>query len=149
MLVRDIRARAVESASRSKPRDRRVIMATTKSRIDLLELEVFFRKWLWHERLLESLSVEQLEEYAYLGRLPEPLPEPVPKGTSKLDGLSRKRLIELWEENQRYFARRSSQEMIYFSCHGHWPERACDQQECSKARSDEIVRRHEPLGLNS
>jgi len=66
-------------------------MATHKNRIDLLELEMRFRRWLWHQRLLERLSVEQLEEYAYLGRLPEPLPEFLPRGKSVLDGLDRKR----------------------------------------------------------
>ena len=50
-------------------------MATHKDRIDLLELEMRFRRWLWHERLLESLSVEQLEEYACLGLLPDQLPK--------------------------------------------------------------------------
>ncbi len=55
-------------------------MATHKHRIDLLELEMGFRRWLCHERLLESLSVEQLEEYACFGRLPEPLPESLPRG---------------------------------------------------------------------
>jgi hypothetical protein len=57
-------------------------MATHKDRIDRLELEIRFREWLWHERLLESLSVEQLEVYACLGRLPEPLPEFLPRGKS-------------------------------------------------------------------
>jgi len=71
-------------------------MATHKNRIDFLELEMRFRRWLWHERLLESLSVEQLEEYAYLGRLPEPLPESLPRGKSVLDGLDRKRPRQLW-----------------------------------------------------
>jgi hypothetical protein len=51
-----------------------------------------FREWLWHQLLLESLSVEQLEEYACLGLLPEPLPALLPKGKSALDGLDRKRL---------------------------------------------------------
>jgi hypothetical protein len=118
-------------------------MASHKSRIDLLEMELQFRRWIWHKRLLESLNVEQLEEYASLGQLPEPLPEPLPQGASALDGLDRKRLIELWEESENYFAGRSKQELIYFCFHGHWPEQACDDQKCSKTRSDEIVRRHE------
>ena len=70
-------------------------MATHKHRIDLLELEMGFRRWLWHERLLKSLSVEQLEEYTFLGRLPEPLPKCLPRGKRALDGLDRKRLRQL------------------------------------------------------
>jgi len=66
-------------------------MATHKNRIDFLELEMRFRRWLWHERLLESLSVEQLEEYAYLGRLPEPLPESLPRGPDRGGRKRRKR----------------------------------------------------------
>ena len=76
-------------------------MATHKDRIDLLELEMGFRRWLWHERLLESLSIEQLEDYACLGVLPDPLPDFLPRGKSALDGLNRKRLRQLWEENTR------------------------------------------------
>jgi hypothetical protein len=116
-------------------------MATVKSRVQRLESEMGFRYWLWHARLLERLSAEQLEEYACLGRLPEPLPEPLPMGASKLLGLDRKSLMQLWEEDLRFFASRSGQELSFFAAHGHWPERACNEQECCKARSDEIVTR--------
>jgi hypothetical protein len=34
-------------------------MATPWSRIERLELEMQFRRWLWHARLLESLTIEQ------------------------------------------------------------------------------------------
>ena len=118
-------------------------MPTPKSRIDLLEMEVQFRRWIWHQRLLESLSIEQLEEYAFLGQLPEPLPAPLPKGASKLDGLGRKRLIKLWKENESYLAGRTEQEMIYFCFHGHWPEQACTEQDCSKAESDQVISQHQ------
>jgi len=118
-------------------------MAIHKNRIDLMEKEVRFRRWLWHERLLESLSDEQLEEYACLGRLPEPLPESLPRGKSALDRLDRKRLKQLWEADTRRYIGRGKEELIFFCLHGHWPEQACTEQPCSKARSDEIVSQHE------
>jgi hypothetical protein len=118
-------------------------MATHMDRIDLLELEMRFRRWLWHERLLESLSIEQLEEYAILGRLPEPLPKCLPMGKSALDGVDRKRLRQLWEENTRRFVGRRRDELIFFCFHGHWPEQACSEQPCSKAWSEESVSQYE------
>ena len=114
-------------------------MNSLKKRIELLELEIRFRKWLRFARFLERLSKEQLYEYACLGRLPEPLPEPLPKGASKLDGLSRKRLIELWKEEIRIYAGRSTQELMFFSGHGHWPEQVCREQNCGKPASGGIL----------
>jgi hypothetical protein len=114
-------------------------MATHKDRIEVLEIEMRFRRWLWHQRLLEGLSVEQLEEYACLGRLPEPLPAPLPKEKSALQGLDRTRLMQLWEENNRRYASRGRQELAFFCFHGHWPEQACTEQGCSNARSEEVV----------
>jgi len=118
-------------------------MVTHKDRVDFLELEMQFRRWLWHQHLLESLSVEQLEEYACLGILPDPLPAFLPRGKSALDGLDRKRLRQLWEENSRRFVGRGKDELIFFCFHGHWSQQECIQQPCSKARSEEIVSRHE------
>lgn len=117
-------------------------MATHKHRIDLLELEMGFRRWLWHERLLKSLSVEQLEEYTFLGRLPEPIPKCLPRGKRALDGLDRKRLRH-WEEDSRRYVGRGKEELIFFCFHGHWPEQACIEQPRSKARSEEIVSRYQ------
>lgn len=121
-------------------------MATRTSRIERLELEMQFRGWLWHARLLESLTDQQLEEYACLGRLPDPLPEPLPRGKSELEGLDRKQLMQLWEEERRRFGGRGTQELRFFTAHGHWPEQACNEQECGKARFDEIVSRYNRTG---
>ncbi len=118
-------------------------MATRKNRIDLLELEIQFRRWRWHQRLLESLSVEQLEEYAWLGRLPDPLPELLPRDQSALDELDDQRLRQLWKGYARRYLGRRKEELIFFCFHGHWPEQACTEQPCSKARSDEIVSQYE------
>ena len=118
-------------------------MASLKSRVELVERKMRFQYWLWHQRLLESLTEEQLEEYAYLGRLPEPLPEPLQLGASRLDGLDRKSLIRLWEEHEREYAGRSKSELEFYCAHGHWPEQACDERNCHKPESDEMVRRGE------
>src|SRR5260370_34377916 len=65
---------------------------------------------------LESLSVEQLEEYACLGVLPDPLPDFLPRGKSALDGLDRKRLRQLWEENtRRYVGRKGRTDFLLLS----------------------------------
>ena len=118
-------------------------MATHKNRIDLLELEIQFRRWIWHQRLLESLNVEQLEEYAWLGRLPDPLPEFLPRGQSALDELGDQRLRRLWKGDARRYLGRGKEELIFFCFHGHWPKQACIEQPCSKARSEEIVSQYE------
>jgi hypothetical protein len=119
-------------------------MATRKSRIERLDLEMQFRRWLWHSRLLESLTEEQLEEYACLGRLPDPLPKPLPRGKSELEGLDQKRLMQLWEDDIRFFGGRRNEELIFFTAHGHWPEQACKEQDCRKAKFDEMVSRYQP-----
>jgi len=118
-------------------------MATYKKRVELLESEVAFRIWLWWERIGEHLSPKQLKESIYLGLRPDPLPAPLPKGASKLDGLGRKRLIERWKEFMRHVGSRSQEELNFHVIHGHWPEQACNKQNCSKAKSDKIVRRYE------
>ncbi len=108
-------------------------VTTHKKRVDLVELEIQFLGWLRSERFLERLSVDQLLGFACLGLLPEPLPAPLPKGASKLDGLSRKRLVELWEDDLRFFGGRSEQELIFFTVHGHWPEQPCGEH-CRRPR---------------
>lgn len=118
---------------------RGAIWQPIRTGLRFLEIEMRFRRWLWHQRLLEGLSVEQLEEYACLGRLPEPLPAPLPKEKSALQGLDRTRLMQLWEENNRRYASRGRQELAFFCFHGHWPEQACTEQGCSNARSEEVV----------
>src|SRR5437879_8301743 len=72
------------------------------------------------ERLLEGLTDQQLELYADQGRLPEPLPEPLPRGGSRLDRLDRKSLIRLWEAHEREFEDRTEQELSFYCAHGHW-----------------------------
>jgi len=80
-------------------------VATLKSRVERLEKEQQFRTWIAFERFLESLTDEQLKELSLHWRFPEVLPEPFPKGASRLDGLDRKTLLKLWEEKERETAR--------------------------------------------
>ena len=53
--------------------------------------------------------------------------------------------MQLWKDDLRFFGGRSTQELAFFTAHGHWPEEACNEGECSKARFDEIVNRHNEL----
>jgi len=115
-------------------------MATYKKRVELLESEVAFRMWLFEQRFLERLSMVQVEKYLCLGILPDPLPAPLPKGNSKLDGLGRKRLIEMWKEYMRPCAGRSEQECRFFGIHGHWPEQACNEGKRKRAKFEKYAK---------
>jgi hypothetical protein len=108
-------------------------MASIQKRLARLENERRFLHWFHFERFLEGLSEEQLEAYARHRRLPEPLPEPLPIGASRLDRLDRKSLIRLWEENERKFGGRSQEELDFYCAHGHWPAQVCNERNCHKA----------------
>jgi hypothetical protein len=97
-------------------------MTTLRSRIERLEKEQRFKDWFWYQRFLEGLAQEQLEAIATEGRFPEPMPEPLSWGASKLDRLDRKSLLRLWEEDERVFSHRSRDELKLFAENGYWPE---------------------------
>src|SRR5260370_37431702 len=100
-------------------------MTDLKNRVERLESEYRFRRWFHFERYLESLSEEQLKSFATKGFFEGPVPEPLPTGRGKLDGLDRKNLIELWQENERWhakFVRRNVEDQKFFCVHGHCPE---------------------------
>jgi hypothetical protein len=78
-------------------------MPSIQDRLKQLEDRRRFITWFVFERFLESLTQEQLETYARDRRWPEPLPEPLPQGASRLDRLDRKTLVKLWEESERMF----------------------------------------------
>jgi hypothetical protein len=101
------------------------------ARIARLEREKRFRDWLTFERFLEGLTDQQLELYALHGQLPEPLPEPLPLGASRLYGMDRKNLIRMWEAHEREFGDRTKEELNFYSAHGHWPGQLCDER-CRK-----------------
>jgi hypothetical protein len=105
-------------------------MATRSSRIARLEKGQQFRRWLSFSRFLEGLTDQQLEEVALHWRFPEALPEPLPRGASRLDGLDPKSLLKLWEKEEYEIARimheqegRNEDELKFKLQHGHWPEK--------------------------
>ena len=83
-------------------------------------------------RALQRLQqIPQLEDVATHWRFPDPLPDPLPFGKSRLDGLDRKTLIRLWQEHEREWGGRSSDELDFYIRHEHWPEQGCDEK-CKK-----------------
>ena len=120
-------------------------MSSLKSRIGQLEKERQFQRWLRFSRFTEGLTDEQLEDIAIYWRFPEPLPEPLPRGASRLDSLDRKRLLKLWEAEERAIARgitemkgRSADELKYEMEHEHWPEQLCNVTNCRKQRMQRL-----------
>jgi len=77
-------------------------MTTAKRRLDRIEDEIRFRSWLSARRMLETMTVEELDIYVATGQWPD-RPDPVP-GTTYLDAIDRGRLIKLWKEDLRQFA---------------------------------------------
>ena len=110
-------------------------MASFKNRIEAMENEYLFSEWMRFERFLESLTEEQLKEYAAHGYLLGASPEPLPHGASPLDSLDRNTLMKLFRENElrrAQFHRRTSEDQEFFCLHGHWPEQACVDEDCVK-----------------
>ena len=106
-------------------------MSNLKNRVERMEAEYRFRRWFHFERYLESLRDEQLLSYARKGFIEGGEPEPLPPGSSRLDSLGRKRLIELWQDDERRhasFTARSPGDQDFWWIHGHWPERPCDTE---------------------
>ena len=105
-------------------------MRSFKSRIEALENEYLFSEWLRFQRLLESLTDEQLNEFATYGYLLGPSPEPLPQGASRLDCLDRNALMKLFREDEvkrTQFHLRSHEDQEFYCHHVHWPEQACAQ----------------------
>jgi len=93
-------------------------MAHSRSRLTRLERKRRFLHWLVWDRILGSLTEDELGTYLRDGKLPEP----IPNRPSRYDTMDRKTLSKLWEENERIFAGRSHEELEYFTENGHWPE---------------------------
>jgi hypothetical protein len=104
-------------------------MAALKNRVERLEKEQRFQQWFHFERFLEGLTEEQLDDIVIYCRFPEPLPEPLPPGASRLDGLDRKSLNQRFEISERQTAGlmremrgRNEDELRFHLRHDHWPE---------------------------
>lgn len=116
-------------------------MTSFKSRIELLEKEQRFQRWLWFTRFIEVRNDEQLEEVAISWRFPDLLPEPLPIEASSLGGLSRNSSLKLWEEAEREISRimrenrgRNEHDRRFHLHHGHWPDQACTLQDCQEVQ---------------
>jgi hypothetical protein len=110
--------------------------SSIKRRLKKLEDEQSFQSWLDLQRFLETLTEEHLEIYVETGRLPDPLPSPIPHGKSKLDYLDSKTLIRWWQDDERKFANRSEQECEFYVKNGHWPEQPNREAECDRIRKE-------------
>ena len=116
-------------------------MAALKNRVERLEKEQRFQQWFHFERFLEGLTEEQLDDIVIYCRFPEPLPEPLPPGASRLDGLDRKSLNQRFEISERQTAGlmremrgRNEDELRFQLRHAHWPEQPCRAGECLQAQ---------------
>lgn len=107
-----------------------------KSRLERLEAEQRFEDWIAEQRFLESFTDEQLKDLRNYGRFPDPLPDPLPIGKSRLDQLDRKTLIKQWREHEREWAGRAAKELTFYASHGHWPEEA--DRQCIETRKGDV-----------
>ena len=98
-------------------------MANIDARLERLEKELKFRVWVHDQRLIEDMSNEELEHYQATGELLR-RPPPGP-GESRLDGMDRQALLDLWKSENQWLQGRNRGQMDFFGRHGHWPEQAC------------------------
>lgn len=105
-------------------------MSDIATRLETAEREIEFRFWIRFQRMLEALSVEELEEYMSTGNLPE-RSDPMP-GESRLDGMDRRSLLSLWKEHEKDHEGRNREQLRFYALHGHWPEQGCDRH-CLKS----------------
>lgn len=108
-------------------------MPSIESRLECLEREVEFKAWIRIERVIESMSGDELEILASTNQWPN-RPDP-PPGASRLDAMDRKSQLKLWKEAQEMFAGRNREQVAFLTRYGHWPEEACGSQ-CKKSEID-------------
>ena len=92
-------------------------------RLQRIQSHLQFKMWIRERRMLETMTVEELEAFALTGQWPE-RPEPT-LGTSRLDSMDRSGLIKLWKEDLEMFAGRNGEELEFYAVHGHWPQKDC------------------------
>ena len=92
-------------------------------RVQRLQREVEFQAFIRCERIIENMTDDELEHMAATGEWPN-RPDPLP-GSSRLDRMSRKELIELWKENQDRFVGRNQGQLAFYIRRRHWPEQSC------------------------
>ena len=76
------------------------------SRLERLEEEQHFKQWFETRDLLERFTDEELKAYSETGEVPESvLCESFADRPSRLDGLDRKAVLELFEQDELLFGR--------------------------------------------
>lgn len=96
---------------------------SVQRRVERLQREVEFQAFIRSQRFFENMTDEELEHLADTGEWPN-RPDPLP-GTSRLDRMSRKELLELWKEDQNKFVGRNQEQFDFLFRHHHWPEEGC------------------------
>jgi hypothetical protein len=104
-------------------------METRRTRLRRIEKEAQFRRRLDFPRLFENLSDSQIAEIAIYFCFPGPMPEQLPIGMSKVDGLDRETLLSMWEQEEQTISRimhelkgRNEEEHRFYLHRVHWPE---------------------------
>jgi hypothetical protein len=92
-------------------------MASIPERLAPLEKRHKFVKWFAFQSLIESLTDDELETFARIGTLSNPIPTR-PGPLAKLD---RKTLLRLWEQSEREFSRRTPRDLEVYAKNGYWP----------------------------
>jgi hypothetical protein len=99
-------------------------MTRSEARLDRIENEIQFRRWLQTLRIFETMTVEELEAFAITG-IRDDRPEPA-FGSSRLDSMDRASLEKLYGKYVAALGGRNSAELEFFAIHGYWPE----QRDC-------------------
>ena len=92
--------------------------ASIRDRLEKLDRDRRFLDWFVLNRFLATLTLEELETWASIGGLPDP----IPNRPSSLDTIDRKSLRKLWEEDELRFQGRSKEEHEFYADNGVWPE---------------------------
>jgi len=102
-------------------------MRSVRSRLERLEKEQRFQRWFEISTLLERFTDDELKTYTETGELVESVLCPsFGDRPSRLEGLDRKTLFQMWEERERLFGSRSDDELKFYVEHGYWPEQCRD-----------------------
>ena len=110
-------------------------MTSVKSRLERLEKEQRFQRWFETHDILERFTDDELKTYAQTGELPESvLCASFGDRPSRLRGLDRKTLLQMWEERERLFGGRSDDELEFYTEQGYWPEQPRHQLSGSSHR---------------
>ncbi len=98
-------------------------MTSVKRRLERLEKEQRFQWWFEMSDILERFTQDELKTYAETGELlPSVLCATYADRPSRLEGLDRKALLQMWAEDERVVGGRSDDELKFYAEHGYWPE---------------------------